>query len=167
MALQSIVALETITLPSPSSQVEFRNIPQNYRDLVLLTNVSSTSNDNGMILRFNSDSGSNYSSRSIFASASSGGFETTTTHALFYSIQIGSNSSGILTPVVGQFLDYSSTNKHKTILTKAYGRNNTSHQITSTVSRWANNAAVTSVTVLINNGIFDTGSTFSLYGRIG
>jgi hypothetical protein len=54
--------LQSIVLTSTSSSVTFSDIDQSYTDLVLVTNVKGpTSNLESLRLRFNGDSGTNYS----------------------------------------------------------------------------------------------------------
>ena len=163
--MSSYVALATTTLGSAASSVTFSSIPATYKDLIVIANASGTVNDQGMRLRFNGDSGSNYSTVAMGAWPNTGfSFQTTTTHALFYSIQIGVNTNGIHTPVIGQIMDYAATDKHKTLLTRANGQNNTVTETTALATRWANTNAITSMVFTLSSGNFAIGSTFSLYG---
>jgi hypothetical protein len=59
-------------------------------------------------------------------------------------------------------MDYAATDKHKTVLT----RNNVSGTgVEAQAARWANTAAITSVTVITSSGAgFATGTVISLYG---
>lgn len=168
MALQSTAALASIALQSAGSEVTFSGIPGTYRDLILVANVSGTVNDQGIRMRFNGDSASNYSTAAIGGSGAVGqyGFSTTTTHVLFSPIHIGVNTNGIHVPVISQIIDYSATDKHKTLLTRANGQNNSTNETTALASRWASTNAINSITLLLASGSFATGSTFSLYGRI-
>jgi hypothetical protein len=170
MALQSTTALATVTLQAATPTVTFSGIPNTYRDLVLVCSVSGTVNDQGVRLRLNSDSASNYSTIAMGGTgAFSPGqysFSTTTTHALIYAIHIGVNTNGIRTPITSQILDYAATDKHKPILTRANGQNNSTTETVALASRWASLAPVSSVDILLASGNFAAGSTFSLYGRI-
>jgi hypothetical protein len=146
-----------VTLGSSASSVTFSNIPATYRDLILVSNYT-TSPDSSSEIRFNGDTGSNYSTvtmrgtTSTFSSAftytaiqpSNGTGETANTRQ-FYTLQI---------------MDYSATDKHKTVLTRM---NNTSH-LQAQANRWANTNAITSITVF--SATFLTGSTFNLYAVI-
>ncbi len=61
-------------------------------------------------------------------------------------------------------MDYSATDKHKTVLTR-YGSAAT--DIQATASRWESTAAVNSVTIFdVLGQTYQVGSTFSLYGVI-
>ena len=72
----------------------------------------------------------------------------------------GSSSSGrfILT---AQLMDYSATDKHKTVLTRS-GTN--LDGVEALAGRWANTAAVTSWVILTSSAAFASGTTFALYG---
>jgi hypothetical protein len=60
-------------------------------------------------------------------------------------------------------MDYSATDKHKTVLTR---NNITDNNVTAIASRWANTAAITSVTVLSPSSTITSGSTISLYAIV-
>jgi len=58
-------------------------------------------------------------------------------------------------------MDYSATDKHKTILNRV---NAASSIVEAVAARWANAAAVTSVAVQTQTGTFSSGMTLALYG---
>jgi hypothetical protein len=61
-----------------------------------------------------------------------------------------------------QIMDYSATDKHKTTLSRGSGAG---INAIAFAGRWANTAAVTTVSVVYpGGGQFTVGSTFSLYG---
>lgn len=156
MALQSMTALASITLQEASTSVSFLGIPQNYRDLVLVFNFQGTIGG-FCSLTLNSDS-SNFSRVTAFgnAGAVASGTASDSNFAAFTS---SFNNLATL-----QFMDYSATDKHKTIL----GRTGTgTDEVMMNAIRWAATAAITSVTINTPSGDFAAGSTFNLYGRIG
>jgi hypothetical protein len=69
------------------------------------------------------------------------------------------NTAGILVTI--DILDYATTDKHKTILSRG---NNTARAVNAVVNRWPSTAAITSFKFDGNGANFTTGSTFSLYG---
>lgn len=167
MALQSTTALATVTLQAASSTVTFSGIPNSYRDLILvLTGSPIDSSYPETLIRFNSDSATNYSHVNMTGNGSgtgsaSGGSETFGRIGRGYGI--GPNTSSVFVTSV-QIIDYSATNKHKTVL----ARNNVANAGVETAAvRWANsNDAINSIQVYVAAGGFAAGSTFSLYGRI-
>jgi hypothetical protein len=156
-------ALATVTLGGSDASITFTSIPATYRDLILVINGSTTGNaDYG--LRFNGDSGTNYSfvymggNGSATASGTNSGETQVVLDAYFW------RSSEISTQIT-QIMDYSATDKHKTVLS----RNNVAGGgVDAFANRWANTAAITSVEVRVSTGgqFFATATTLSLYGVI-
>jgi hypothetical protein len=148
--------LANITLGSSASSVTFSSIPATYRDLVVVADYS-TSPSSGSEIRFNGDSGSNYSTVTMRGDG---------TNALSGAFTIGlispSNGTGEAANTRNlytlQIMDYSATDKHKTCLLRMNNPGHTQAQ----ANRWANTAAITSIA--ISNATFLTGSTFALYG---
>jgi hypothetical protein len=65
---------------------------------------------------------------------------------------------------ITQIMDYSATDKHKTLLSR---KNTSSVVVNAQAGRWANTAAITSIVCTVDSGAtFSSGSTFSLYGVI-
>ena len=150
--------LATLTLTGTDTEIVFSSIPATYRDLVLV--VAGTSDANtGLYLRFNSDTGTNYTTVGMYGNGSSAiSFSQSLS---FTNTNFISNTQGVNTV---QVMDYSATDKHKTILARASYAGN---QAQAAAARWANTAAITSITLFMDGGrSFQTGSTFSLYGVI-
>jgi hypothetical protein len=111
--------------------------------------------DNNVNLRFNSDTGTNYSATRIQgngSSASSAGFTNTTS-------MVGSYDSG-RSVSIWQIMNYSNSTTNKVALNRGGG---TANNVEAYAGLWRNTAAITSVTVVVS-GTFSTGSTFTLYG---
>lgn len=158
MPTATYIPLQTITLGATASTVTFGSIPNTYKDLVLVVNGTSTAGTNNMSSRFNSDSGSNYSS--VFMGADTGTFSGTGSGTAIDNGAFTSNR----TQTIVQLMDYSATDKHKTTLT----RNNVPAQfVIAYAGRWANTSAVTTWTLLNSGASFSAGTTFSLYGIAG
>ena len=163
MPTQTYIPLANITLGSTASSVTFSSIPATYRDLVVVFAGAATTSANTVLIRLNSDTGSNYSS--VFArgnGSNAASSSTTTTGAWFLQANeaLGTTQSN----AIGQIMDYSATDKHTTILTRANNNNTTGPAVEMIASRWANTAAVTSVQVYVSSNAFASGSTFALYG---
>jgi hypothetical protein len=160
MPTPTYTPLANVTLGSTASSVTFSSIPATYRDLILVADCGVSSGAEAMAMRFNADTGSNYnyvvatgngSTTSSFAVSS-------TIFARLGSIYTGSNN------FVASVMDYSATDKHKTVIARG---NSAANLVAMVASRWANTAAITSVTVLPDvANTFTAGSTFSLYGVI-
>ena len=84
------------------------------------------------------------------------------TYSTFARFALSGNTGTVSADVV----DYSATDKHKTTLGRgnAFGE---TYPISMYVTRWANTAAITSVTVKMIVGNFAAGCTLYLYGVLG
>lgn len=149
------VLLNQITLAASSSSVTFSNLPQTYGDLVIV--VSGTaSGGSSPSLNFNGDAGANYSNMRLYANPST------------YSAQTFVDSYGSMgfmsterTGITMQIFDYAAVDKHKT----AIGRGGNTDTLRLEATRWANTAAITSVTVRMDGSqTYSAGTTLSLYG---
>jgi hypothetical protein len=110
------------------------------------------------VLRMNSDTGSNYSSV-MMASSGTTGYSATASGTYIDPIPDFAITNRFL--LTWQVMDFSATDKHKTVLART--NQISSLNVHATAGRWANNTAVTSLTCLMSANSYDTGSTFSLY----
>ncbi len=157
----SYIALANITLSSSASSVTFSNIPNTYRDLVLILSLPSITANGYPWLRFNSDSGANYNRVTMQGDGSStGSFAQTGNTELYLPYDfVRNNINGIV-----QIMDYSATDKHKTVLTRM---NDAGLRTSATASRWASTSAITTILVDALSADYPSGSTFALYGIAG
>lgn len=160
MTTETYTALASTTLGSAASSVTFSNIDQSYGDLILVFNGTTSTTSNAKVLVLNPNStGTSGFSVNMFVKSGSPSTDTAT------QIRIGrlSGSTG-RNLTISQIMDYSSTDKHKTILSRSSG---TSQDRNAWVgaARWPNTSAITSfVLTELTGSDFATGSTFSLYG---
>ena len=154
--VSTYVALATTTLGASASSVTFSSIPASYRDLTLVINGAS-SGTSMVGLRFNGDTTTAYSYVLMLGTGS------TTDSASASSQDEGRIGVFWSTPNVltSQIQDYSATDKHKTILSRA---NNTSNRVSATATRWGNTDAIHTVAVVNEVSAFTIGTTLSLYG---
>jgi hypothetical protein len=123
--------------------------------------VSGNSYDTG--LRFNSDSGSNYTN--VFGLGTGSGSPGSGTQSLSFA-DCGFMNSFVSNPLVRiiQIMDYSATDKQKTLISRASNAAS-GEQVTMYANRWANTAAITTIQVFAASGNnYAAGSTFALYG---
>ena len=93
-----------------------------------------------------------YAQSSGFASASASG----ETGGLFAAPQT------VRSTVVAQIMDYSATDKHKTVLTRS---DNAGDRVRAYAGRYASTSAITTVSIGITGGAtYSIGSTISIYG---
>ena len=151
--------IEAKTLASATSSVSFTTIPATYTDLVLVVDYDSSSTIIANIyLRFNGDTGSNYSFTYLqgTGSAAQSGRSSNTT-AIEAGYQAATGRSNILV----QVQNYSNSTTNKTALSR---HNNPASVVQAYVGLWRNTAAITSLSLTCSNQSFTTGSTFTLYG---
>jgi hypothetical protein len=158
MPTSTYVSLATYTVTgSPDAEVVFSSIPATYRDLILISDCTHASGSAIDIdLRFNSDTGSNYSRVIMFGDGSGTGSNSATETML----DVGFTNNN-KTAMVIQIMDYSATDKHKPVLAR---QSTAAFLVMATAWRWANTSAITTVSFFPNGSSWAVGSTFSLFG---
>jgi hypothetical protein len=159
MATNTMVALQTQVLASTASTVTFSSIPQGYTDLVIVAVPIAGSGGADLSIRFNSDSGSNYSHTILWGTGSSAGsnrYSNQTYILCDYYGSVGSNPSTRFINV----MNYSNTTTYKTVLARA---GNAGSGTDAIVGTWRNTAAITTIDIF-QGPTFGVGSTFTLYG---
>ena len=167
MPTPTYTPLATVTLGTTASSVTFSSIPATYRDLILVASFTQSSGSTTAGVRFNSDTGTNYSYVSMVGSGAGATSSNATSQALIFVPFVSSTAS---TPVfsITQVMDYSATDKHKTVLNRdsATRSSDSSFATTAQANRWANTSAITNLQIFMQAGNFNSGSTFNLYGVI-
>jgi hypothetical protein len=161
MPTPTYTPLATVTLGTTATSVTFSNIPATYRDLIFV--AAATANNFGdSTYRINGDTGSNYTSVFMYGAGpgnlGSGTNSTVQGFNGFFGSTIGDD--------IIQFMDYSATDKHKTLLSRS-GVGDVA--TAARAGRWASTSAITSFTYYagtLGANNFLAGSTFSLYGVI-
>ena len=158
MATPAWELIDSNTLSSSASSVTFSAIPQGYRDLVLIVDLDGIAMD-ALGIRFNGDTGSNYTDVKMRGNGSTTQSATQTDSY----IEIGINTAGESGKrlYVTNIMDYSATDKHKSVLS----RGNSSGNVVALAGRWANTSAITSLSVIeAFSAGFTAGDTFYLWG---
>ena len=152
------VPLATITLSSSAASVTFGSIPSGYRDLVLTITGATTSSDTVIKMNFNNDTADVYAYVQMYGETSGAGSDSNTLENIF-AIMGGTGSIGT---VVFNIMDYSATDKHKTVLAR---ENNLGISWTGArTTRWPSTAAINEIDLTPRSGSFATGCVVSLYG---
>ena len=151
---QDYIPLATVTLASSASSVTFSNIPATYRDLVLVYAGSGTAATEVWATL----NGSTANGSTVVMLGTGSAAQSSTSAA----ITIGTIDTTICNNIV-QFMDYSATDKHKTILTRS---NRAGAGTLAYATRWAITSAITSIAVVPQSGTFNSGHTFALYGIV-
>jgi hypothetical protein len=122
-------------------------------------------------MRFNSDTGSNYSTHQLSGNGSvteSYGTANTNYIAIGKANYSGANSS-MFAPGVYDILDYKNTNKYKTArsLTGVESNGTAGQQVALLSGSWRNTASITSINLFPTSGNFTQYTQFALYGIKG
>ena len=146
--------IASTTLGSAANTVTFSDIPGTYTDLRLV--AVFTDSNFYTLLRFNSDSGNNYS-RTYLINATSG------RNSNVSSAYLDGHNTG-LTPNIFDIFSYANTNVFKTCLNAA--ANMGASEVARHVYLWRSTNAITSVSIISpnNTSSIASGATFSLYG---
>lgn len=156
-------ALATVTLTASTTSVTFAGIPTGYKHLQLRGMATGTTAY--FRVRFNGDTGSNYAWHEVYGDGSSAvaGAGSSATFGVIEASSAGSSplSGGLVTDI----LDYSSTNKNKTMRTLCGYDANGSGRIHLVSSLWMNSStAINSIEIVISAGSIGQYSSFALYG---
>ena len=161
--------IASITLGATAASVTFSSIPSTYTDLIVTGQIIGAAQDN-LVLRFNSDTGSNYSHTTLWSNGSTVASLRRTNAT--YSYIIG---EGLLPTAANTFAsisininNYANTTTNKTLLARSGTNNATYPEISLLTGLWRSTAAITSVSLITPSGSYlATGSTFNLYGILG
>jgi hypothetical protein len=168
------IATQTVGAGGVSS-VSFTGIPSVYKHLQIRYIARDTTADNdanSAVVRFNSDSGTNYVRHYLLGTGSAvyAGAVQNLTGVDGGLIQGGGGLASCFSAGVIDILDYTNTNKYKTI--RSASGNNTN--INSALNYfefesglWQSTSAITSISVSVNSGNLAQYSSFALYGIQG
>ena len=149
--------IATQTLGSDTSTVTFSSISGSYTDLIFVVGGGLAS-QGAMQIRFNSDTGSNYSVTRLYGdgtTASSDRFSSQTSLDLGF-LQGNLNNNSII-----QVMNYSNSTTFKSVL----NRWNTSGYVAGVVGLWRSTAAINALSIYNSTGInLKSGTSFTLYG---
>jgi hypothetical protein len=150
----------TLTLDQPA--IEFTSIPETYTDLKISLIGGQSGLNDAFIIRFNSDSGNNYTSSYLLGTGSShGGSQSVNTNAIINFGDLGGAN-------IESFIDininsYAETNRYKSILSNYASKQR--GRILLNVGLWRNTNAITSVKLMFSGSDnFKSGSSATLYG---
>jgi hypothetical protein len=148
--------IATTTLGSAAATITFTSISGTYTDLILVT--SGTSTTSTICIRFNNDTGSNYSDTYIYGDGSSAGSGRHTSATKIFGSSVGSTVS----TDIFQIQNYSNTTTYKTCLIRG---SLTTSAATAFVGLWRSTSAITRIDLFNNNsGDFDSGFIATIYG---
>lgn len=140
----------------------FSSIPATYTDLVLIVNGGITSGITDLNMRFNGDTGTNYSTTGLYGTGSVAGTARASNLTAVYIEQAAAPDTSFSYNFICNFMDYANTTTYKTAIARANmvvsGRG-----VDLGVGLWRSTAAINSLTVFTTTN-FSSGTTFKLYG---
>lgn len=151
--------IATTTVTSSQANVEFTSISGSYTDLVLIVNgILSSANPADVMIRFNGDTGSNYSITEIYGNGSTVTSSRTTSAT---ACKIAFVSTGYNLMIRLNIQNYSNTTTNKTLVSR---NDTTSNVAGATVGLYRSTSAITSLTIFASPSGNITAGTYSLYG---
>lgn len=151
-ATYDLIASNVLT--SNVSSVTFSSLPQTYRDLVVVVRKATTTNFE-LQLGGQPDTVSNVR---MWGDGSTTGSQSATNNS-----GVGTYNQANL--AIWQVMDYSTTNKHKTVLMRANTTSGSFPGATAAAGRWGYTNAVSTITIS-TGGTFESGDTFYVYGIV-
>jgi hypothetical protein len=154
------------TSSGAASSITFSSIPATYTHLQLRLFMVGTNADQDVWGRFNSDTGSNYSTQRIYGTGSSSavaGVNRSSTKIDFFG-RSNSTQPGV---AVIDILDYANTNKYKTSRSLSGWDANGSGFNEFTSGLWLSTSVINSITLFPQVGTFAAGTHAALYGIKG
>ena len=150
--------IATTTASGSVSSITFSSISGSYTDLVVIVNGANANSDNSLCVRFNSDTGGNYSDTAIDGNGTSA---TSFRESNTSEPQAGSMGTSISTSIIN-VMNYSNTTTYKSYVARG---NNPASRVRGFVGLWRNTAAITSITIFNNAASnYTNTTTFTLYG---
>ena len=172
----SYESIATVTVSSAVSSVSFSSIPSTYKHLQIrgiARSANSATAEQGKLQMNGDTSASNYAFHSLKgngSTASAEGYGTGVVAGVAGVFRITANTAGsnIFGVTVVDILDYTNTNKYKTVRILTGQDQNGSGDIQFNSGLWLNTSAVTSLTLTMQgSGNFMEYSQFALYGIKG
>jgi len=154
--------IATTTLSSLQTEITLSSIPATYTDIVLIFNgVRGAGPDLDLCLRFNTDTGNNYSNTTLRGNGVTADSYRNSSQSI---IRLGVITAD-RTTLRADIMNYANTTTYKTVLARQDSINST-YGLTTNVGLWRDTAAINSI--IIRNqptfGSFESGCIATIYG---
>lgn len=159
--------IATSTLGSAASSITFSSIPNTYTDLRLVVVGTASSAGQFVRIRYNGDTGSNYSFTVLAGDPvdGNGAYSTRATSAASdYSVTGWGSSSTQPTLYTWDIFSYAGSTNKTNLATMSSDNDGTHSRVIRAAGLWRNTSAITSVEFSIGSGTWNTGTTATLYG---
>ena len=173
LSVSSYESIATVSVATAQSEIEFTSIPSTYTHLQIrgIARVSRATTETYLRLRFNNDTGTDYSYHGINGNGSTTGVDAGSNDTFIETLRFpGSTSSAnIFGAVVIDILDYANSNKYKTArILGGADQNGANSSIWIHSGNWRDTSVISSIKLLeAVTGNFEPYSHFALYGIKG
>ena len=153
--------IATTTLGSAAASISFSSISGSYTDLVLIATLKADTASADIYMRFNGDSGTNYSKTILWGNGTTAGSNRDSSVAqirLNYAVDVLTTDG---TYLIVNINNYSNTTTYKTALAKL---GLASDSVEQSVGLWRSTSAINQVTLTLSSGNWGAGCTATLYG---
>jgi hypothetical protein len=152
------IATSTVT-GSSTTTVTFSSIPATYTDLIVISNYKSVSN-NYLMMRFNGDTGNNYSRTEVQGTGSSISNFNGSNEPYAYISSVYA-PTGEMATFISHIMNYANTTIFKSLISRG---NNITTGTSAVINMWRSTSAIDTILLTPIGTGFDIGSTFTLYG---
>lgn len=150
---------------SGTGTLTFSSIPSTFTHLQIRGIYSGSVAERDLLLRFNSDTATNYSYHELTGSGVSALSAGAANQSGIYIGKAGNTTTNTYpSPFVVDILDYANTNKYKTVRSLNGCDINGQGYIILYSGNWRSTSAVSSITLYLNSGNYNSYSHFALYG---
>ena len=162
-SLSSYESIATVTASGSVSTLSFTSIPSTFKHLQI-RGIAYDGVGNEIGVRFNSDSGSNYTRHNLYGNGSITGAGGSVSQTRM-NLAIPGYTSDYPACFIIDILDYASTTKNKTARSFYGFDTNSQGQVQMRSGLWINTNAVTAIELYDTGGTnYSTITTFALYG---
>lgn len=161
-------SIASATGTGSSNTITFSSIPSTYQSLQIRGNFLGTTSGQAFFLRFNSDTGTNYTRHRIYGTSSTLAIGAqATVSAISPGAYNGTSTSHPCATII-DVENYTNTSINKVARFFAGLDINAAQSVVEFGSGlWINTSAITTITLSLSGGSFTTDSTFALYGIKG
>jgi hypothetical protein len=167
IAPASYDSIATVNGNGSTGTITFSSIPSTYSHLEVRATFLASSANEDLLVRFNSDTASNYSFHELRGNGTSVTSGAGVSTAFMYA---GANAGNTTFPfnLIISVAEYKNTNINKTIRVLAgQDRNGAGGGVSFFSGNWRSTTAVNSITIYTPTGVINTNSKFALYGIKG
>ncbi len=167
---ETYAPITTTTLDTTTGSVTFSSLPSLYNDLIIVANGKAQSSNSTLVdvgVRFNGDTGSNYSTVKTFSLSYASVVASTNINGVNAETYMDANNTAnsLGSGFKLDIFDYNTTYSYKNFLNRASCMTQSDKGVFITASTWKNTSAITSITLFPTSGSgFYAGTWFALYG---